>query len=172
MAALPLLADFRQAPAGLRVRVSARPFRPSGVSDRVVVLHRQRPGRKTAAAFGFELTFFRNAIERDEPVRSPWDVDQVYLAHFAVSDIDGKRFFQAERLNRAGPGLAGADLEKTSDLERQLAGRVARPRRPAGRLNGCGPIHPDFAVELELTARQGGGDPRRRRRQPKGRRRG
>lgn len=59
--------------------------------------------------FGFELTFFRNAVERDEPATSVWDVDQLYLAHFAISDIEGQRFYQSERLNRAGPGLAGAD---------------------------------------------------------------
>lgn len=58
--------------------------------------------------FGFELTFFRLAVERDAPVVSAWDVEQVYLAHFAVSDIDAGRFYRAERLNRAGPGLAGA----------------------------------------------------------------
>ena len=59
--------------------------------------------------FGFELTFFRRAraIEVEQP--SAWDLDQVYLAHFAVTDTDGERFFVAERLNRAGPGIAGAD---------------------------------------------------------------
>ncbi|MDA0207204.1 MAG: carotenoid 1,2-hydratase [Acidobacteria bacterium] len=62
--------------------------------------------------FGFELTFFRNAVERDQLVTSVWDVDQLYLAHFAISDVEGRRFFKAERLNRAGPGLAGADLDR------------------------------------------------------------
>jgi predicted secreted hydrolase len=62
--------------------------------------------------FGFELTFFRNAVERGQPVTSVWDVDQLYLAHFAISDIEGQRFFKVERLNRAGPGLAGADLDR------------------------------------------------------------
>jgi predicted secreted hydrolase len=64
--------------------------------------------------FGFELTFFRNAVERDEPPTSAWDVDQLYLAHFAVTDIAGQQFFRAERLNRGGPGLAGADLTKAA----------------------------------------------------------
>lgn len=63
--------------------------------------------------FGFELTFFRNAVERGQPVTSVWDADQLYLAHFAISDIEGRRFFKAERLNRAGPGLAGADLDRS-----------------------------------------------------------
>jgi len=61
--------------------------------------------------FGFELTFFRNAVERDRPATSVWDVEQLYLAHFALSDIKGQRFHKSERLNRGGPGLAGADRD-------------------------------------------------------------
>jgi predicted secreted hydrolase len=61
--------------------------------------------------FGFELTFFRQAISRTEaPAKretSVWKVDQLYLAHFAVSDLQGREFFHAQRLNRAGPELAG-----------------------------------------------------------------
>ena len=59
--------------------------------------------------FGFELTFFRraSAIDVDEP--SAWDPDQVYLAHFTITDTDGERFVVDERVNRAGPGIAGAD---------------------------------------------------------------
>lgn len=62
--------------------------------------------------FGFELTFFRNAIEQEQPATSVWDVEQLYLAHFAISDIEGQRFYKSERLNRAGPGLAGADAAR------------------------------------------------------------
>lgn len=62
--------------------------------------------------FGFELTFFRNAVQRDQPATSVWDVEQLYLAHFAISDIEGRSFYKSERLNRAGPGLAGADLDR------------------------------------------------------------
>jgi predicted secreted hydrolase len=71
---------------------------------------RARDGRR----FGFELTFFRQAVETPGPgdasrPASPWDVRDVFLAHFALSDIDGRNFHHAERTNRAGPGLAGAD---------------------------------------------------------------
>ena len=59
--------------------------------------------------FGFELTFFREGVTRDAAKNSKWDVRDVYLAHFAVSDLDGKKFFHAERTNRSGPGIAGAD---------------------------------------------------------------
>ena len=59
--------------------------------------------------FGFELTFFRRARPVDAEPRTAWDLDQVYLAHFAVTDTGGGRFVVDERLNRAGPGIAGAD---------------------------------------------------------------
>ncbi len=63
--------------------------------------------------FGFELVFFRQG-QRREPVenRSVWRIDDAYLAHLALTDIDGKRFYPHERLNRAGPGVAGASFEK------------------------------------------------------------
>src|SRR5208337_4986045 len=57
--------------------------------------------------FGFELTFFRQGVGRGKPQTSDWDVHDIYLAHLALSDLDGGRFYQSERLNRAGPGLAG-----------------------------------------------------------------
>lgn len=64
--------------------------------------------------FGFELTFFRFATATPEQAKRDagkvWSPDQVYLAHLALSDIDGKQFYHTERLNRAGPGLAGAAL--------------------------------------------------------------
>ena len=59
--------------------------------------------------FGFELTFFRSAVTRDSAKNSAWDVRDLYLAHFAVSDLDGKKYLHAERTNRAGPGIAGVD---------------------------------------------------------------
>ncbi len=64
--------------------------------------------------YGFELTFFRQAnhlSERAAASEDPtWRPDQLYLAHLALSDIDGHVFYHTERLNRAGPGLAGAQL--------------------------------------------------------------
>jgi predicted secreted hydrolase len=59
--------------------------------------------------FGFELTFFRQGLDRDSKVGNVWDARDVWLAHLALSDIDGKRFFHTERLKRSGPGLAGAE---------------------------------------------------------------
>jgi predicted secreted hydrolase len=58
--------------------------------------------------FGFELTFFRQAANREEEKQSTWEMQDLYLAHLALSDIDGGKFYHAERLNRRGPQLAGA----------------------------------------------------------------
>jgi predicted secreted hydrolase len=57
--------------------------------------------------YGFELTFFRQAVSRDPSQSGTWDVKDFYLAHFALSDLDGQQFYHSERVNRAGPGIAG-----------------------------------------------------------------
>ena len=62
--------------------------------------------------FGFELTFFREGVSRDGTKTSVWDVRDLYLAHFALSDLDGGRFYHLERVNRAGPGIAGIDASR------------------------------------------------------------
>lgn len=61
--------------------------------------------------FGFELTIFRVGLlppTEELPADSEWYDRSLYFAHFAVSDIAGKRFFAFERYARPGPGLAGA----------------------------------------------------------------
>lgn len=60
--------------------------------------------------FGFQLTFFRQALT-PEPVARPsaWATRQLYLAHFALSDVDGGRFHSFERTARGALGLAGAE---------------------------------------------------------------
>jgi len=57
--------------------------------------------------FGFELTFFRQAVSRDAAKTGAWEVKDLYVAHLALSDLDGGTFYHAERSNRAGPGIAG-----------------------------------------------------------------
>lgn len=61
--------------------------------------------------FGFELTFFRRAIPTDDvnTLPSRWSITQLYLAHFAITDVSGRRFHFSEKLSRAGLGKAGAD---------------------------------------------------------------
>jgi len=62
-------------------------------------------------SFGFELVFFREGERRGPATeKSAWRVDDLYLAHVALTDIDGKHFYNHRRLNRAGPGIAGASF--------------------------------------------------------------
>lgn len=58
--------------------------------------------------YGFELTFFREGVSRDAAESAVWDVKDLWLAHVALSDLDGHHFYHSERVNRAGPGIAGA----------------------------------------------------------------
>lgn len=59
--------------------------------------------------FGYELTFFRQGVDRTNNDAAAWDIKDLYLAHLALSDIDGGEFYHSERTNRAGPGIAGID---------------------------------------------------------------
>lgn len=70
--------------------------------------------------FGYQLTFFRQALKPDSPAANPggWSTGQLYLAHFAVSDLDGGRFFHDQRLSRGAAGLAAAATDRLSvDLD-------------------------------------------------------
>ena len=60
--------------------------------------------------FGFELTFFRRGIARDTNP-SPWHIHDLYMAHLALSDLSDHHFYHAERINRAGPGIAGVNQQ-------------------------------------------------------------
>ncbi len=60
--------------------------------------------------FGYELTFFRQGVSRGDG-SGPWFVHDLWMAHLALSDINGQRFYCEERLNRSGPGIAGVDAE-------------------------------------------------------------
>src|SRR4051812_12152603 len=49
--------------------------------------------------FGFELTFFRAGEHTKEETTATWRADEVWLAHLALSDIEGRRFFHTARMN-------------------------------------------------------------------------
>ncbi|MFC1856640.1 lipocalin-like domain-containing protein, partial [Thermodesulfobacteriota bacterium] len=68
----------------------------------------------TGKRFGYQLTFFRTRISPSgaesawpKPA-SAWRTQQIYMAHAAVSDIDGQRYLHAEESSREALGLAGA----------------------------------------------------------------
>jgi predicted secreted hydrolase len=72
--------------------------------------------------FGFELTIFRFALQPSAPQpapvssppggeRSAWRTRQIYLGHFAVTDVARHRFRFAVKVLRGALGLAGAQAD-------------------------------------------------------------
>ena len=111
--------------------------------------------------FGFELTIFRFSLAPAEgqdgaPRSSAWATNQVYIGHFAVTDVEAEDFYVAERYARGALGLAGARAEplrvwlenwylqtatgadwrlyaKDRDVELSLTLRPLKPPVPNGR---------------------------------------
>jgi len=63
--------------------------------------------------FGYQLTFFRESLTSEEiPRQSAWSTAHVYMAHFALTDIDNGEFYHFGRFSRASKlGLAGAQAK-------------------------------------------------------------
>jgi predicted secreted hydrolase len=60
-------------------------------------------------AYGFELTFFRVGIVPPGFVtRTRWDLRNLALAHFAITDVAARDFRYYEKLNRASPFTASS----------------------------------------------------------------
>ncbi|HSE83527.1 MAG TPA: lipocalin-like domain-containing protein [Thermodesulfobacteriota bacterium] len=67
---------------------------------------------ETGRHFGFQLTFFRRALIPNIGERkSNWATNQVYFSHFAVSDIQNRKFYPNARWSRGAMGLAGAEAD-------------------------------------------------------------
>ncbi len=59
--------------------------------------------------FGYQLTLFRIALSPTAPAAdSVWRTNQVYMGHFALTDVAGNRHHHFERFSRGALGLAGA----------------------------------------------------------------
>ncbi|MBK7159010.1 MAG: carotenoid 1,2-hydratase [Ignavibacteria bacterium] len=64
---------------------------------------------KDKKKFGYQFTIFRSALGKTETARnSEWNSNQIYMSHFAVTDISDNEFFFEERFSRDGNMLAGA----------------------------------------------------------------
>ncbi len=62
--------------------------------------------------YGYELTFFRTGVDSSSsPKASPWDVKDIFLAHFAITDENNRTFHYFEKLNRSGLNSSGAKLD-------------------------------------------------------------
>lgn len=61
--------------------------------------------------FGYQLKFIRAGLNFKPDNPSRWAVRDLFVTQLAVTDLDGKQFKTAERINRAGVGWAGAATE-------------------------------------------------------------
>lgn len=61
--------------------------------------------------FGYQFTIFRTALSKNKNSRnSDWNSNQIYMAHFTVTDINENKFYFDERFSREGNRLAGAQI--------------------------------------------------------------
>lgn len=63
--------------------------------------------------FGYQLTFFRRTLSPERPKRtSRWATRELAMAHFALTDVQGKKFYAYEQFGRPALGLAGFAPER------------------------------------------------------------
>lgn len=62
--------------------------------------------------YGFQLTFFRFGLPPSIPEReSAWVARDIYMGHFALTDVSARQMRSFERISRDALGLAGARSE-------------------------------------------------------------
>lgn len=61
--------------------------------------------------FGVQFTIFRRALSTPNDSTNPWRTGQIYMGHFAISDIQAETHWDDERFSRGHPDLAGAQIE-------------------------------------------------------------
>lgn len=98
--------------------------------------------------FGYQLTFFRRALAPSTPARdSAWATRDIYMAHFALSDVADKQFYAFERFSRDGAGLAGASGDPFHVFVEDWSAAGAGPEALPMQLRAAeGPI----AISLDL----------------------
>lgn len=101
-----------------------------------------------AEEYGYQVTFFRSGLAEAKANPSRWAAKNLYLGHFAISDVSRKRFRYFERIRRAGLGQAGASEKEfrvwVGDWEVAGTGTTQRLRAKDG----------GFGVDLTLVAQK------------------
>jgi predicted secreted hydrolase len=103
--------------------------------------------------FGYQLTFFRRALKPAAEVAarsSNWATNQVYMAHLALTDVQGGQQYAYERLARGAAGLAGAQANPYQVWLEDW--RVEQSRPGVYQLQAS---QDGMAVELELVDQKG-----------------
>ena len=111
--------------ARLSLRVSARSFQSSRLSNRMVVLHRQSQA-PDGHRFGFELTFFRQAVKREAEKTQCLGRSRPVPGPSRAERSRRRTILSRGTAQSLRPGIAGAD-PALETLERQLAGAIGSP---------------------------------------------
>ena len=68
---------------------------------------------ESGARYGYQVTFFRFGLrDRQNGAKEKPAFSELYMAHFALSDINAKEFRYRERINRGYNGKAGAATDR------------------------------------------------------------
>jgi predicted secreted hydrolase len=101
--------------------------------------------------YGYQLTFFRRRADDGKLLAGPsqWTPQQLYLAHFAISDQQRRQHTFAEKINRPSLGVAGAEEERyhvwNDDWQAELLGPYHHLRATME----------EFAINLVLRPEKG-----------------
>jgi len=95
--------------------------------------------------FGYQLTFFRVGVTRQPQNPSRWAVRDLYMTHFAISDVERRQFHSFDRINRAGVGWAGAAADAYRVWNEDWSARLD------GRDHVLSASNADYNIDLRLT---------------------
>jgi predicted secreted hydrolase len=101
---------------------------------------------------GYELTFFRSALDPRQPASRPsrWAASDLYVGHAAVTDVGGRDFAHTDRLQRARPGVAWAS-DRSLDVA-LLDWSAKQDDDGSIRLSA---VDPTLSIDLSLTGGRG-----------------
>lgn len=103
--------------------------------------------------YGYQLTFFRNALTAEMPARSSdLATNQFYMAHFALTSQLADRHVSFERFSRGAGGLAGASGEPAFEV--WLEDWAVRQTEPGVYLLNARAGEGDDRTALTLTLRE------------------
>lgn len=99
--------------------------------------------------FGFQFTIFRRAITPESvESQSDWRTNQIYMAHFTVSDVARERFYHDQRYSRSSADLAGATTDPRYRV--WLEDWTIQAQDDAAQIVTINAQSDDFAVDLTL----------------------
>lgn len=102
--------------------------------------------------FGYQFTVFRRGLSPEAPqVDSEWRTNQLYMAHFTVSDIGGGAFYHEERYSRGSAALAGA---QSAPYRVWLEDWQVMAQDPAADITVITAAMRDYPVSIEMTLDQ------------------